>query len=446
MNKIFSPKKLVCLGSLSLFLIGFSASAYASGFQLWELEEAGLGTYHAGGAAIADNASTGYINPAGLVRIKHPEISLGAADIMTDIRFKGNVSVMYPQAPFFDFSGYSSANGSDYSYVPNFHYAQPITQNIVLGFNVVATLGMDTDYPTSNILRYMSTHSTVQAIDFGPSIGYKLNDHWSLGLGLDAQRLKAEFNEYAGVKVGTLILNSSLENTMYSWAYGFHAGVLYQFTPSTRVGLSYRSKVVHHAEGSSKFDSLTPSLNIHLKSRDAKATVIMPATTILSFYQDINKQWAWMASATYSQWGAFNNLRLTNIAGLEHILPTPDPTTNLTVTVPQHYRNTWNLAVGGTYAINTKWQLKAGLGFEQSPVKDRYRTVQIPDNDRFVTAIGVHFQPTKSFGIDAGWDHFFVKKSSINSTVTVGPETVNAKGHVDSSADIVGMQLTYDFV
>ena len=50
----------------ALILIAFSGTASAAAFQLWEQNASGLGTAYAGSAAVADNASTVFFNPAGM--------------------------------------------------------------------------------------------------------------------------------------------------------------------------------------------------------------------------------------------------------------------------------------------------------------------------------------------------------------------------------------------
>ena len=417
-------------------------NAFASAFQIWEEGADGTGNYHAGGAAIANSAVTSFYNPAGLVRLKHQEISLGAAIITTKIKYKGDVKEVISFGPFvFDHTGYASVNGGDSNLIPNFHYALPINPDWVFGFDITTPLGLDTNYGKRSELRYVATKTTVQALNISPSVGFKANDKLSFGFGVDAQRLKAEFNEVGGIDEPLLPVTDKIDNNkLFDWGYGFHAGVLYQFTPQTRVGLSYRSKITHHATGVSTYED--PSVGT-TRSTNLKTTLIMPATTMLSFYQDINKMFAWMATATYSQWSAFNKLVLKNVAGEDG---TGSHVTNITIDVPQHYRNTWNLGLGTIITVNPYWQLTAGIGYDQSPVSTRYRTVQVPDKDHKAVSLGAHYQPTKALGFDLGWTHIFIGSARVNNHITVGPETVLADGNVNSSANVFGGQLTYDFL
>src|SRR5688572_18742329 len=89
LHKLF---KLLCLsGSLVL-----SSHAMAASFQLWEEDVTSVGTYHAGRAAIANDASVAYNNPAGIPRFKNQQMIIGDNLIVTELQYKGimNVSTM----------------------------------------------------------------------------------------------------------------------------------------------------------------------------------------------------------------------------------------------------------------------------------------------------------------------------------------------------------------
>ena len=54
-----------------------SGTASAAGFQLLEQNASGIGNAYAGSAAVAENASTIYFNPAGMTQLQAREVSAG---------------------------------------------------------------------------------------------------------------------------------------------------------------------------------------------------------------------------------------------------------------------------------------------------------------------------------------------------------------------------------
>ena len=64
-----------------------SGTASAAGFQLLEQNASGIGNAYAGSAAVAENASTIFFNPAGMTQLKDREISVGFSAVRPTFKF-----------------------------------------------------------------------------------------------------------------------------------------------------------------------------------------------------------------------------------------------------------------------------------------------------------------------------------------------------------------------
>jgi long-chain fatty acid transport protein len=442
-------KKLITIHSLGL-MIAFSSfvagNAIAAGYQVWEQNAGGVGDYHAGGAAESDDATTTYYNPAGLVRIKKSQVVMGITGVDTNIRYKGTINddTMYPSN-----LGYVEPQGGSFAAIPNFNMAVPINPKTVLGFSVVTPFGAQTMYDASSLLRYASTKTTLKTIDIGPSLGISLTDQLSVGTGIAAEYMRGEFEQYAGwIEPGPEPYFDSLSDNYGSdWSLAWHVGVLYQFTPNTRAGITYHSRVNHDLRGAGTLVGpiVGDAPNDEYRSSNFYTDMVAPATTMLSFYHDTLQNFSWEGTLTYTQWGAVNNLRLHNAAGLDPSGAGGYVPGSIIVTVPQHFRNTWNIAVGGGYKLSEEWKLKYGAGFDQSAVNTEYRNVQLPDSDKAAIATGLHYQPMKNIGLDAGWTHIFLRRANIDNVQPIGAETITTEGNVRSSANVIGLQMEYSF-
>jgi long-chain fatty acid transport protein len=423
-------------------MLGLSTQAVAASFQLWEQDGAGVGNYHAGRAALANDASTAFYNPAGIMLIKNQQFVASDVGIFTDIQYRGTASTNTylggaPQS--------ISIQGGGFSQVPDFHYVAPISEKFGFGLSVVAPFGLKTDYGRTTALRYVATATTLNVVDVSPVLGFNVTPTFSVGIGLDAQRMSARFNQTA--VLGTSVTDTTSTNKGFDTAYGYHMGALYQWKPSTRVGLSYNSQVVHHIRGTSK--AVGPVANLFnngqpIVSQYANASLTLPAFTTLSLYHQLNTKWALMGTVIYTQWSVFQNLRLKNLAG---VTPQLLPSNNITANVIEDYRNTWNFAVGADYYATENLTLRTGVGYDQTPTKNQYRNVQIPDNNRYAIALGGHYQGTKTLGFDLGWTHLFVPNTHIAPPLQVTGAQVSAtNGSTNSSVDILGAQVTWDIV
>ena len=435
MNGFAKRQLIIALGITGM--LGVAGNSFASGFQLWEQDGASVGNYHAGYAALAEDASTAFYNPAGITRIKNQQLVLSGDGVMTALKYQGTIGVNTilagtPQSV--------TAQGGNFGFVPALHYVAPINDYIGFGFSVDVPFGLKTTYGRKTIIRYAATTTSATVVDISPSLGFQLTEKASIGLGFDIQRMYAEFDQVGGLGFPTVDAESV--NKVNDTGYGCHLGALYQFSSDTRMGLSYHSQVVHHLNGSSSF--VGPLATIFAGgpySSHAYSNITLPAYTALSGYRKITPEVAIMASAIYTQWNIFKITSIHNASGIQGLAPSR----TISVAAPQFYNNTWNFSVGADYQATDKIKLRTGIGYDQTPTNDANRNITLPDNKRHVLAVGGHHQSSKAPGSDLGWSHFMVSQTSINPPPLVsGDQSVTTNGKVNGGADVLAAQLTWN--
>lgn len=458
-------KKSVIAVGISFALLGVSENSSAGGFQLFEQNAVNMGDFGAGGAAIAEDASTAFFNPAGLTRICHQQLVLSADTIITDQKFsgvnvwRGNNNPLVP--PTFAYrEAADNVQGGSANIVPAINYAAPITDRIVFGFTVGVPFGLKTNYAQTSALRYSGTESKLSVLDLSPSLGVQITKPLSIGAGLDIARIDATLDSVGGLPIipsNPTLFDSVSRNNAMDWGYGWHAGLLYQFNPCTRVGLAYHSALrFNDLKGSSTL--IGPLVNLAqfvttgvpasgiAESNNLRASTTMPPWTNFSIYHDINPCWAIDGSVVYTQWNRFNDvLTLHNVqsVGLSPTTGLPTPVL-IDVSLPQHFRNTWRFALGAIYRPLPCLHFRAGVGYDQTPTNNTDRSIRLPDGNRYAVAVGAHYQVVKPLGVDVGWTHLFIQKVNLSSTAVTGGQASTAIGDVKSHADLVGAQLTWD--
>lgn len=437
----FQTRKLVAALTAAGLLLT-SSHVLASAFQLWEQDVTNIANYHAGYAAAAFNASTAFYNPAALSRFKEQQVVLAGMAVFTNIKYQGDIAVntVLANAP-----RSVTAQGGNTSVIPALHYVAPLSEQFAFGLSVDVPFGLKTTYGEQTILRYASTTTAVEVIDVSPVISMRINDKFSIGAGPDVQIMHGEFDQ-VGAYGPTSDGDSNGINRADDTGYGMHAGILYEFNPDTRIGLSYHSQVVHHLTGTSTLSNgIVNAFPVEggIRSERAKVNLTLPGYTALSAYHKANQNYAVMGSIIYTQWNTVQNLVLQNVAGVEDT----EATTSMLVIVPQHYHNTINLSVGADYFATDSITLRGALGFDQTPSRNAYRNVQLPDNNRYVVALGAHFQSTETLSFDLGWSHFFVNKTHISPPPQVlGDEVVTTNGSAKAGADVFGAQVVWDMI
>ncbi len=469
-----SIKSKIAILSTSLVMSCLSSQVFASGFAILEQNVTNLGLAYSGTAALAEDASTGYFNPAGLTRLGESEVVLSSVLINGNFDFDATSATtsFHPLFPVnlgtVPVPGSRSDDPGTLNLVPTFHLSKRIDDRWIASFNVTAPFGLNSEYDEHGIARYLATNSSVKSLDFSPSIAYEFSPCISLGFGADALWARAKLEVRTGSANATAatpgFADGFQKNTAEGWAYGWHAGLMWTPMLSTRIGLTYRSHLNLNAEGNS--ENLVPILNgtvagfgpaegQYSLSR-VRSNMTLPETWTLSLFHEFNDQFAVTADAAWTNWSRFHTLRLRfepnrNLpvfAGGNQVATTPGIDTDTW----EHFKDSRRLALGMIYKYDQNWLFRIGTAYDQTPVRDEFRTARIPDSDRIWAAIGGALKVNEAFRIDFGYAHLFFEGSSINERAPfiANSETpitqATLAGDYSGHADILGIQMRYDFV
>lgn len=428
---------------------GLTASAaLAGGFQLFEMSAAGLGNFYAGSEAEAADASTGYYNPAGLTLLHHTQVMVSGIGVFTHGTFKGSTTWSNPaiaSGVFVTENG--SDNGGASGFVPSINISVPVNKRITVGFGIYVPFGLLTQFPEDGFTRYAATKSSIQDIDISPSVGIALTHKISVGVGLDVEHLTAELDTVVGVPIGAnpTAFDSTSENDVNDWGTGWHAGILFQPTPTTRFGFTYHSKVRFVLRGTSTLTG--PAAGgfqdqTGIASTEARAAVTLPDTYAFGAYHELDPKWAVLGSIDYTDWKTLSKVTLQNVATTQNGAPALG-----TISIPLEWQGTWRVATGLNYSYNSKVTIRTGVAFDETPTVNLTRNLRLPGGDRVALAIGGHYQATKDLGLDVGYAHlFFLGDARVFSNTVSSTQNDFVDGSVKNRADLIGAQLTYTFM
>jgi long-chain fatty acid transport protein len=458
--------------ALSATLLGTVAGhALGSAFALQEQNASGLGHAYAGGAAAAEDVSTIFYNPAGLVRLQSPQAVVAGNIICLSAKFKDNGS----QPAAFQPLGGTGGDAGDCSVVPNLYVGIPFTDKWSFGLGINVPFGLKTEYDNNWLGRFQAVKSELQTINVNPVLSWEPTKNLTVGAGVSWQHIKATLTSqvnYAGgfaqgvgqavagglvpPAAATPLIGSAfgLESNAHvdgsDNAWGWNIGVLWQANEQTRWGAAYRSRVKYTIEGNidignpTSLGALPPTLapvgaaimqqvsaNPVLQSGGVKLNIEMPDTANVSVFHQFNNQWDLMADLQWTGWSSIQELRIQRLNGA------PDLVT------PENFRNTWRASVGANYRYTDAWIFRGGLAYDQSPVRDAERTPRLPDNDRTWLALGVQYKFSPQWAVDLAYAHIWVKDPSINQNAGSTPTSGLINGSYDSNVNIVGLQVTY---
>ena len=451
-------KSVVGISSLRLISAGilttFSSISMAGGFALIEQSASQMGNAFAGGAAFANDASTIYFNPAGMTRVPAQLVG-GVHYVDPSAKFDGTATDIFGGTV----SGGNGRDAGENGVVPNLYITAPLGDGLFAGLGINVPFGLSTKYDDDWKGRYHAIESEVATVNFNPSLAYKVNSKLSVGAGINIQYIDAKLTNavdqgslcaptYLSLEAdGILPPGSSAACAALTpqgadgfakvegdnWAGGYNLGLLFEPSNSTRIGLSYRSKVQQKLNGKARFSSTIPqfaALGL-FQNGDINATINLPQSASLSAWHDLNSKWSVMADATWTGWDNFDELRVKFDSFVQ-----PDSV------VDENWDDVMRYSVGVDYRMNSAWTFRGGVAYDETPIPDaRHRTPRIPGEDRTWVSVGLGYQINQSFGVDVGYAHLFVDDPKINHTST---SAGNINGEYDADVNIYSAQLVWN--
>lgn len=418
-------------------LLSSANLANAAGFQLAEYSATGLGRAYAGEAAMADNASAQWRNPAMLTYLEGTQVSVGAIYVNPNIDVEGEVR--HPML------GNTAASSEDFAHdavIPNFYISHRYNDQLAIGFALGTNYGMETDLGKDFTASHFGNEASVISKEANLNLAYQLNEQFSIGGGIRYIIAEGSFGATApkknilGAQQGTTLKYMEGDDT----AWGWQIGSAWQINENHRVGFTYKSEVELKLEGHAEGFGFN---KIPGDTRDfydtGSMTLSLPATAELASFHQLSEQLALHASINWTDWSSFKEL----YANLDN-----NPGSMVKV---ENWEDNYRFAVGATYQLQPKLALRTGIAYDTSAVSDKNRTITIPETDRTWLSIGATYDWTQDFTLDAGFTYIIAKDapikesrgySSDEAAQAVGGQFI---GETTGNVWLIGVQANYRF-
>ncbi|WP_127957786.1 long-chain fatty acid transporter FadL [Serratia microhaemolytica] len=420
---------LLTQSTLTALAALLSSSVSASGFQLNEFSAIGLGRAYSGESAIADSAASGSRNPASMTRFTRPAFSAGIVFIDPTIDIRGTS----PSGKSLDASDIAPS-----ALVPNLHYLHPLDPQWTVGGSITSNFGLSTEFSPQYPAGPYAGKTKLTTVNFNLSTAYRLNQQFSVGLGVNAVNADATLERYIGENGAALNMPVDTQISRLKgndWGYGWNAGVLYELDDNNRYGLSYRSAITITFNGDyssqlpSALNPARPVTGLPLAT-DGKVVpgtldLNLPDMWEVSGYNRVSAQWAMHYSMAYNRWSHFEELRATGKDG------------NVQFLKYKGYRDAYNLALGGSYYHDESWTFRTGITFDQNPVPVKNRSISIPDQNRIWLSAGMSYAFNPSASLDVGITYMHGQ----SVTIKEGPYHFDSTG----KAWLYGAGFNYQF-
>ena len=443
-----NPKSgsLIRVAILAAITSGFSTQLSASGFAITENSASAQGNSYAGAAAAAEDASTIWFNPAGMMKLDGNQIVVAGHFISPSSSFTNQGST---NADGSDLLGDNDDAGID-AFVPNFYWVTAINDEMKFGLGINAPYGLKTEYNDTWVGRYHAVTSDLKTVNFNPSLAFQLNEKLSVGVGLNVMLVDVTLT--SAIDFGALLnspgaadgfgdLEGDNLNGIDGLAYGLNMGVMYDITPKTTLGLAYRTEMDIDVKGTAKFK--VPSAAAPVLSSGAfqpsgalEASITLPQSFSVSIAHDYEVLTV-LADITWTGWSSFDELRI------EYENPAqPDSVTT------EDWDDTFRYSIGLDWRQSEKLTLRTGVAYDETAIPSpELRTARIPGNDRTWLSFGGTYVINPAFTVDIGYTHLFISDTKINNTFESSQPALAATltGTYEASVDILSAQLRWNY-
>lgn len=422
-------RRLLSVLCLVVLACASPAPLFAGGAWLYETGSPDMGTASAGRAALAEDASTAFGNPAGMMRLDRSQVFGGLQGVIPSIRFDtksgttvsggggGNAGVALPGA-----SGY---------------YVHKLSDNWRLGVALNSYLAGLLDYGDEWSGRYYVQDTTFLTFNLNPVAAYRVNDWLSIGAGpmlvYGYMESKAAINNSLdGLPDGQLKVSSD------TVGIGGNMGVLLEPLKGTRIGITYKTPVDLDFKDVPEIKNLGPTLstavaNLGLANKEVDMSLTMPQEVMLSVYQDVTDRLALVANVGWQDWSEFARAEINFVS-----------TTGTSFATKLAYKDTYHFAFGVRYRVCDPWMVMAGFAYDTSASSESTRSPYTPFDRQFRYALGVRYTWSENLTIGAAYEFLDAGEASINRTR--GPLSGTLVGEYESDYyNFLSAYVSYKF-
>jgi len=410
-----NPHNRIARAAVAAALAVMTSASYAGGFGIATQNGSGTGNAFAGGAAVAEDASTVWYNPAGMTALPGTtNFAISAQILKPSFKFQNTGSTLPPGTG-------EGGDGGDWTYIPQGFVTHKLSDKLSIGAALNTPFGLKTQYDAGWRGQAIALTSELKTFNLNASAAYKFNDMWSVGAGINL--LKAELKFNSRIAIGFVEPNLSDDGI------GYNVGVLFQPTQNTRIGAHYRTSINLQATGTLVAPAAIGGTGA------ATAGLSTPDTFSLSALHAITPQWEIMGDVTWTGWSHVERLTVVRTSGVA--------TGTAPVSLTFNWSDTWRTSLGVNYKPNATWKFRGGVAYDKTPTNDTDRTARLPDQDRTWLALGAQMKVSKAGTVDVGYAHEFIKDASVNNAAPI--TGLRLIGNFKNQVDILSIQYSHSF-
>ncbi len=401
--------------------IGLAVKGYAGGFQL-NLQgsaQAGMGGT---GVAMAQNNAILYYNPAALVHYKYSGFSYHGALVSANSTF----------TPAQNPSGFErTANplGTPFSaYLSTRCHSCGDSSKWAAGIAIYTPFGAKMKWSDDWMGKFILQNISLKTIFVQPTMSLLINKFLSVGVGSVVGYGSMELNKALPL-YGANANPAAVKLTATGNGIGFLVGLYYTITQNWHAGFVLRTPVgMAFNGGKAAFTNIPNAVIDSFPNTNFATAFFLPGSATVGASWQANQRLTLSAEAQLAFWNTYDSLR---VKFAKHTALLQD------IHTPKRYGNCWTYRIGAQYEYR-KFAFRAGLVYDQSPIKPEYLGPDVPDANKLEGSVGLGYKRNK-IGLNVFTTYVQTAARSFTNTET------NLNGTLQTTAFIIGAGVSYSY-
>jgi long-chain fatty acid transport protein len=343
-------------------------------------------------------ADAAWAQPAGMVDLKEDTVNVtGLTLLLPEMEFDSSIAGA---------GGGDGGNAGDPAIIPSHFTVKKLSDRTSVGIAITAPMGGAMDYGDNFAGRYGAQKIALQGLGISPSIGYKVNDQLSIGVGVSV--IYTLFEEDVAINLPGPAADGKVKmEDLDDWGYQPFLGLTYAFSERLMLGVVYRAEMDVDLEGDIKFRG------VPLPGGDVELSWDNPQWLEAALRFDLNNNYYVATNLGWQDWSKFSENELTVTPGV--------------AVLDRDWKDTWRTGIAfGHFAGTRGWSF--GLSYDSSPVTDKNRTIDLPMDEQ-LQAGASYFVEGKKLSYAIGTSVMYAGDAKVDQTA----QGVRFKGEFDTN-------------
>lgn len=429
--------------------------------------DSGIEALGRGGAWVAgaDTQFAQWYNPAGLIRVDAPTVNVGWSGVQQHISFARQAE----DGTLFD----PVKNQAKPFNVPQLGFATPLGDDLALAVGLYTPFAPSSLYDEEGPQRYSVKDTTILQGSVGPSLAWRPRflPQIVLGGGLNWQFLSV----YQALDItvtgtddpsGDVAIELGVQDFV---AFGANAGILIEPVEQLSIGFSVIPPMSFDGKGYAGIDFTGNSLESFLATSvyedpEVVATIELPLVVRGGVAVRPVPALELELAAVWQRWSTVDDIVVTDVRVdidanesplLDALLPAEERVVDDDFVIPQNFRDSVSLRLGGEYAFSDVWTWRLGGAWENAALPPQYLDVTLVDTPKVQLGTGASASLLDArLRFDAAFAWLFFQPTSVRDSVRLQTDAgvfddveplVVGNGDYRAHGWIVGLQASWAF-